>query len=381
KVNVNLQPASPVHGDSDFTDQPAVSRHGLASRGVKLPVKRKQWVLLLVLILAALALSGCGVSREGADVANTAPEGLWQSLVVWPLAKSLIWLDALLAGWNIPYHWGFAIITFTLLIKIVTFPLTLTQVRSMQAQKDLQPKIQELQKKYGKDREKLSKAQMELYQEAGVNPLSGCLPLVVQMPILFGLYSALVALGPSLQDASFFWIPDLGYPRYTQGMSWIPELFNAGQYGLLISYLILPILLVVSQFIMQKWMTPAPAGGDQGGMTRQISLMMTFMFGFFTLQVPAGLTLYWVTSNFLQMIQQWAVTSDRFSRKPSPALATASSGTSSNGASVVDGTVIDSKKSETASGNGAQSGAQNGSSERSTASNQGAKRRKSKKRR
>jgi YidC/Oxa1 family membrane protein insertase len=322
-------------------------------------VKRKQWLLLLVLIVAVLLLTGCGVDRGGVDDFSTAqPDGLWQTFVVWPLAKALIWMDNLLQDAGIPYHWGFAIIVFTLIIKLITFPLTLTQIRGMQAQKELQPKIQELQKKYGKDREKLSRAQMELYQEAGVNPLSGCLPLVIQMPILFGLYSALVALGPSLVDASFFWIPDLGFPQYTQGLSWISGLWEAGTsvppelthlgrsgYSLLAAYLVLPVLLVVTQFIMQKWMTPAtPGDGAQANMTKQIGLMMTFMFGFFTLQVPAGLTLYWVTSNLLQMLQQWAVTTDRFSLSKTGSTTarletkTATSGNGDAGATTVDGT-------------------------------------------
>ncbi|MCB0046886.1 MAG: membrane protein insertase YidC [Caldilineaceae bacterium] len=279
-------------------------------------MKHRRWLLLAVLLIAMLALSGCGVPRQGVDVVETAPQGLWQAAVVWPLAKSLIWLDSALQNMDVPYHWGFAIIAFTLIIKLITLPLTLMQVRGMQAQKELQPRLQEIQKKYGKDREALSKAQMELYQEAGVNPLSGCLPLVIQMPILFGLYSALVALGPSLENSSFFWIPDLGFPQYTKGLSWLGEYFQSGQYGLLAAYLILPVLLVVSQFAMQKWMTPTPATGDQGGMTQQISLMMTAMFGFFTLQVPAGLTLYWVTSNGIQMLQQWLMMSNSGSATP-----------------------------------------------------------------
>lgn len=295
-------------------------------------MRRKQVLILLTILVAALLLSGCGVNRTGVDVTTTAPDGLWQTLVVWPLAKALIWIDSLLHTWAIPYHWGFAIIIFTLIVKVLTFPLTLSQIRGMQAQKEIQPKIQELQKKYGKDREKLSQEQMKLYQEAGVNPLSGCLPLLVQMPILFGLYAALVVIGPSLENASFFWIPDLGFPQYTQGMSWLTEAFNAGDYGTLISYLILPILLMVSQFIMQKWMTPAtPTDTDSdnptAGMMKQMSLMMTLMFGFFTLQVPAGLTLYWVTSNLLQMLQQWIVTDTRFgfAKSSTPALVTAGS--------------------------------------------------------
>jgi len=326
-------------------------------------VKRKHWLLLVALIIALFVLTACGVTRDGTtDVATAAPDGLWQTFVVWPLAKSLIWLDNLLAGWGVPYHWGFAIILFTVIIKIVTFPLTYTQMRGMQAQKELQPKIQELQKKYGKDRDKLSKAQMELYQEAGVNPLSGCLPLIVQMPILFGLYSALVILGPYLKDASFFWIPDLGIPEYTGGLSWIPLFFSAGTqwptgyeylemsgYALLVAYLILPILLVISQFVMQKYMTPATPGSDQSPMTKQLPMLMTFMFGFFTLQVPAGLTLYWVTSNFLQMGQQWAILSDRFSLTGSGDVTAKLEAAQAKSDAIVDGEVIDGEVTESAS--------------------------------
>jgi YidC/Oxa1 family membrane protein insertase len=276
---------------------------------------------------------------EGVDITTTPPDGLWQTLVVWPLGRALIWLDGWLQSAGIPYHWGWAIILFTLIVKIVTFPLTLSQMRGMQAQKELQPKIQELQKKYGKDREKLSQEQMKLYREAGVNPLSGCLPLVIQMPILFGLYAALVAIGPNLANANFFWIPNLGFPSYTQGMGWITEAFNNRDWYTLIAYLILPILLMISQFIMQKWMTPAmPQSTDSdnptAGMTKQLTYMMTFMFGFFTLQVPAGLTLYWVTSNALQMLQQWAITNDRFGlNKPAPKL-TVATATAGNGSTV-----------------------------------------------
>jgi YidC/Oxa1 family membrane protein insertase len=138
--------------------------------------------------------------------------------------------------------------------------------------------------------------------------------LLIQMPILFALYAALVALGPYFVNANFFWIPDLGFPHYSKGMGWISEYFNQGNYLLLLSYLILPALLVATQFVMQKWMTTTtPSSGDgQAQMMSQMSLMMTFMFGFFTLSVPAGLTLYWVTSNLLQMLQQWLITSNRF---------------------------------------------------------------------
>lgn len=273
-------------------------------------MKQKRWVLYVVLLMAVLILSGCGIPREGVDVTQTDPDGLWQTLVVWPMARSLVWIDSALQSVGIPEHWGFSIILFTIFIRVLMLPLTFTQIRGMQAQKDLQPKIQELQKKYGKDREKMAQEQMKLYREAGVNPLSGCLPLIVQMPILFGLYSALIALSPNITNASFFWIPDLGFPRYTQGLSWIRDDFTNGDLGHLLAYLVLPALLMASQYSMQKWMTPATpsTGNNQQNMTKQIGTMMTLMFGFFTLQVPAGLSLYWVTSNLLQILQQWLIT-------------------------------------------------------------------------
>jgi YidC/Oxa1 family membrane protein insertase len=282
-------------------------------------VKQRHWNVLAILVLAAMMLTGCGVPYEGVDVTTTPPEGFWQTFVVWPLANILIWMDSVLEQMGVTYSWGWAIILFTLGIKIVTFPLNLTQIRGMQAQKDLQPRLSELQKKYGKDRERLAQEQMKLYKEAGVNPLSGCLPLLIQMPILFGLYAALVAVGPLLQNAGFFWIPDLSFPTFNEGLSWIPQAWQAGDYYTLAAYMVLPILLVVSQIFMQKWMTPATADSDQAKMTQNLSMIMTLFFGYFTLQVPAGLSLYWVTSNLLQIGQQWAVTRF-FLRKPQAAV-------------------------------------------------------------
>lgn len=270
-------------------------------------MKQKYW-MIAALLLIALSLAGCGVPHEGVDVTQIQPEGLWQTFVVWPLANILIGIDTFLKEAGVRDSWGWAIILFTLAIKLITFPLNLSQIRGMQAQKDLQPHLAELQKKYGKDRERLAQEQMKLYKEAGVNPLSGCLPLVIQMPILFGLYAALVAVGPMLQKAGFFWIPDLSFPNFSLGMGWVPDLWNAGDYATLVAYLILPVLLVVSQLVMQKWMTPSVGDSEQAKMTQNMSMLMTLFFGYFTLQVPAGLSLYWVASNLLQIGQQWTVT-------------------------------------------------------------------------
>ncbi|HID62557.1 MAG TPA: YidC/Oxa1 family membrane protein insertase [Anaerolineae bacterium] len=237
---------------------------------------------------------------------------MWDALVVTPLTQGLIFLNDLIQGMGAPYSWGFAIILFTLIVKIVTLPLNLQQARSMKATQELQPKLQELQKKYAKDKEKLAQAQMELYREHGVNPLGGCLPMLIQLPILFGLYQALYKLASTgeIVGQRFLWIPDLAFPTRGMGIKWVwppaPEFIGWATAAL---YLILPVLTVVTQIVMQRMTTPPTASRDpQQAAMQQTMLIMPFMFGFITLQVPAGLTLYWVTSNIFSMIQQYFIT-------------------------------------------------------------------------
>ena len=155
--------------------------------------KRLRTLLLVALLLiVALALSGCMTPTTGpVDLEN--PVGLWNT-IVYALAKVLIAINDFIANLGIPYSWGWAIIIFTIAIKLVTLPLTFKQLQSAKAQQVMQPKLRELQEKYGKDKQKLSEEQMKLYKEAGINPLGGCLPLLIQMPILFALYQALYVL-------------------------------------------------------------------------------------------------------------------------------------------------------------------------------------------
>ncbi len=268
--------------------------------------------LILLLVALLLLLTSCGAPTSTDP--NAPPSGWWQTFIVFPLAAALSWMHKVLESIGLPYSYGFAIILFTILIKIVTLPLTMAQLRSMRTMQHLQPRMQELQKKHGKDREALSKAQMEMYKEAGYNPASGCLPLLIQMPILFGLYQALYHLTNigELVKQPFFWIPDLAYPKQTEGMQWISKAFTAGQYGTLIGYLILPVLLVVTQIMLQKMSQPAVASkADQDPQQATMQQTMTFMplvFGFVFISLPAGLSLYYVVSNVLSMIQQYFVT-------------------------------------------------------------------------
>ena len=219
----------------------------------------------------------------------------------------LVFLNNLLEGIGAPYSYGLAIILFTLMIKLITLPLTLQQIRSSKAAQELQPELQKLQKRYGKDKEKLAQKQMELYRKAGVNPFGGCLTMLVQLPIWIGLYQALYRIAQEkLLTGGFLWIKDLAFPTPKVGMSWI---WNPQAVGLqwtgVISYLILPVLTVVTQVVAQKMTTPPNPDPEQAAMNQAMLLMLPLMLGFFAMQVPSGLTLYWVTSNIITIIQQY----------------------------------------------------------------------------
>ena len=176
--------------------------------------------------------------------------------------------------------YGFPIILLTILIKLVTYPLTVKQVKSMKAMQEIQPKMKKIQEKYKSDPQMLQQKTGELFREAGVNPLAGCLPLLVQMPILMGMYYALFNFTfPSAEAAAFFWLPSMSEPD---------------------PYYILPVLSAATTLLQQK-MTSSE-------MTGQMKIMMTVMplfIGWISLTFPSGLVLYWVTMNVVQIIQQW----------------------------------------------------------------------------
>ncbi len=306
--------------------------------------KRLRTLLLVALLLiVALALSGCMTPTTGPVDLNQ-PEGLWNT-IVYALAKVLIAINDFIASLGIPYSWGWAIIVFTIAIKLVTLPLTFKQLQSAKAQQVMQPKLRELQEKYGKDKQKLSEEQMKLYKEAGINPLGGCLPLLIQMPILFALYQALYVLAGSghLKNAPFFWIPDLSLPGSTAatagvidgipmiGTTWISTAFKQQNWYVLFAYMSLPIFMLLTQMLLQKMSQPAkdPKTGKADSQTQmmgQMMFLMPVMFFWITLGLPAGLTLYWSVSNVLGMVQQYFVTGwgslpdwFRFLKKTQPA--------------------------------------------------------------
>ncbi len=244
------------------------------------------------------------------------------------IAQGLLFFNDVLATIGVPYSFGFAIILFTVVIKGLTYPLNVKQIKASKAQQELQPKLKALQKKYGDDREAMAKAQMELYKEHGINPLGGCLPTLVQMPIWFGLYRALFSLASQTDTPlgeGFFWIPSLAGPvqiqqgTFTGGIDWLlpnSDIFLG--WGPAIAYLILPVLLVISQLYTQKIMMPQSDDPQQRTMG-QVMMFMPFMFGYFALVVPSGLSLYWFTSNILSMVQQYLMTRSQDDKQSSQA--------------------------------------------------------------
>jgi YidC/Oxa1 family membrane protein insertase len=229
---------------------------------------------------------------------------LWNLIVMEPMLNLLMLLYRLLFS-----NFVLAIIGLTIAVRLITFPLTQRQIRSMKAMQDLQPELQKLQKKFGKDREKLSAATMELYKEHGVNPMMGCLPMLVQMPIWIGLYQSIYqALGSTpeqfivLSQRLYHSIPfmhDLAarsLPLNSQFL-WM----NLGRPD---PYYVLPILVVAVFWLQQKLTTQPAADPSQAQMNKTMQMMMPLMFGVITLQVASGLAVYWVASGALQILQQ-----------------------------------------------------------------------------
>jgi YidC/Oxa1 family membrane protein insertase len=187
--------------------------------------------------------------------------------------------------------YGIDIILLTVLLKILMAPLTHKSFVSMKQMQKLAPQMERLKERYKDDKEKLNKEIMELYRRNGVNPLGGCLPMVLQFPVFIGLYNAL-STPIELRHAPFMWIKDLSQP------DWKSLPFTLGSWHLGVP--VLTILMGASMFI-QQWMTPSAGDPNQ----RRMMLMMPLVFTFMFVTFPAGLTIYWLVNNILSIAQQY----------------------------------------------------------------------------
>lgn len=234
---------------------------------------------------------------------------IWTVLILQPMLNALLGLYTVLGG-----QFWLAIIIFTIVIRLLMTPLMLPQQRSAKKMQELQPRLEELKKKHGKDREKMAQAQMELYKEAGVNPMGGCLPMLIQFPIWIGLYQSIIqALGHqplqllNLSKNIYAWMHGfLGIwaavplNRYFLGMdlSLTPQQLGGLTYAL-------PILVAFTAWLQSKMTTSTTAGdGQAASMNQSMTLMMPLMFGFFSLNFSTGLSFYFIVSNVIGIVTQ-----------------------------------------------------------------------------
>jgi len=200
----------------------------------------------------------------------------WLFFIAYPLFLLLDFFYGLVL------NWGIAIILVTLVVKALFFKLSAASYRSMANMRRVAPKLQSLKEQYGDDRQKMSQAMMDLYRKEKINPLGGCLPILVQMPVFIALYWVLLESVQLRHAPFFFWISDLSIKD---------------------PYFVLPILMGISMFI-QMQLNPTPPDPMQAKIMKLMPIMMTVFFLWF----PAGLVLYWLVNNVLSIAQQWVIT-------------------------------------------------------------------------
>ncbi len=198
------------------------------------------------------------------------------SVIAKPVFWALNWFHGIFG------NWGWAILMVTLIIKLIFYPLSAASYRSMANMRKFAPKMQQMKERYGDDRQKMSQAMMELYKKEKINPLGGCLPMMVQIPVFIALYWVLLESVELRQAPFIFWITDLSIKD---------------------PYYVLPLLMGVSMFVQQK-LNPPPPDPVQAKVMMALPIIFTLFFAFF----PAGLVLYWLANSVLSVAQQWYIT-------------------------------------------------------------------------
>ena len=217
--------------------------------------------------------------------------------------------DIIVFFYSFTHNYGIAIILMTVLIRVILYPLMQKQMVSMREMQKIQPLMKAVQEKYKNDKERLNKELMALYKEHKVNPMSGCLPLIIQMPILILLFQVLREFNTKIYavyngNPGFLWLKDLSLPDQ------LIQLPGSGIFG--IQYIgIMPFLIGGSMYIQQKMTSTGGTTGKDGGSAQQtqkmMTIMMPLMIGFFSFSLPSGLTLYWLTSTLLGIGQQYLI--------------------------------------------------------------------------
>ncbi len=198
---------------------------------------------------------------------------------LWVISAAIFWMMQHI--YNIIGNWGWSIVLVTLVIKLMFYHLSAKSYRSMSAMKKLQPKITQLKEKFGDDKQKFTQATIELYKKEKVNPMSGCLPILVQIPVFIGLYWVLIESVQLRQAPWILWIHDLSLKD---------------------PFYVLPVIMGISMFLQQRLNPPPP-----DPMQAKVMMFMPVVFTIMFLNFPAGLMLYWFVNNMLSFLQQWYI--------------------------------------------------------------------------
>ncbi|MEK4513604.1 YidC/Oxa1 family membrane protein insertase [Paenibacillus sp. FSL K6-2524] len=261
---------------------------------------RKQWILLILAIGLIAILAGCGT--QATKVATTTEEmrnqGWWTANVVYYFSLAL---DTFAKWFNGAY--GLAILVMVLIVRTLILPLTLKQVKSSKAMQAIQPQLAKLKEQYKDNPQQQQAETMKLFQEHKVNPMAGCFPMLIQMPVFIALYNSIYN-NSAIRDHSFLWL-QLGEPD---------------------KWFILPVIAALTTFIQTKMMSNVNPNGMQGPMKFMMFIYPVLIF-FMAYQFPAALPLYWIYSNLYTIVQNFLIY-----RKKDPVLAI------NNAAAVTSGT-------------------------------------------
>lgn len=234
---------------------------------------KKRSIIGLMLIVIVLLSSGCAASPDTpVDPSN----GIWDKFFVYPLSMALDFFGDLFLN-----NYGLSIILVTILVRFLVLPLMITQIKSTKAMQQLQPEIKAIRDKYKDNSQKIQEETMKLFQKHNVNPLSGCLPLLIQMPILIAFYHAIMR-NPHIADSSFLWL----------------------QLGEKDPFYILPVLAAVTTYLQTKMMSAGTSTTPQAAQQQKLmTIMMPAMILFFSIQFASALALYWVVGNIFTIVQ------------------------------------------------------------------------------
>ena len=229
---------------------------------------------------------------------------IWDLIILSPMINILIVVSSALFN-----NFGLSIIVLTIIVRGITTPLTLKQLRSTKALQELQPKMAELHQKYGKDKQKLAQEQMRMYKESGVNPAGCLLPMLIQLPIWISLFQSIIRV-LAIVPEDFLKLSGHLYSTWPQVFSLVP--LNSRFLWLDLAVpdrlLLLPILVGGTMWVQQKMVISKTGDPKQQAQSQMMLWIMPLMFAFLTLQFPSGLALYWVISNVISIGMQYFIT-------------------------------------------------------------------------